>query len=53
MYELEQKDIDGEGTEKLFFDYLGKAYQSFLSGDDEQDAALEQELMHEFGIIYP
>lgn len=37
-------DFEGEASSKVIFEYLGSAYKSFLSGDDEYYASLEEQL---------
>jgi len=41
-------DGDPASDEKAFYDYLGRAYASFLMGDDDLYTALEQELVSGF-----
>lgn len=44
----ESEGLGGDGNNKLFFNYLGEAYHSFLNEDDELFAALDTELEENF-----
>jgi len=41
------EDLDAENPDKMFFDYLARAYESFLQGVDDDDQ-LENELQQAF-----
>jgi kinetochore protein NDC80 len=41
------EDLDAENPDKMFFDYLARAYESFLQGSDD-DGQLEEELAQAF-----
>jgi len=41
------EDLDAENPDKMFFEYLARAYESFLSGNDD-DEQLENELAQAF-----
>ncbi|KTW31703.1 kinetochore-associated Ndc80 complex subunit NDC80 [Pneumocystis jirovecii RU7] len=45
--EIDIDDNNDNDAEKIFFDYLTKAYRVFLSGDDDF-SEMEKELEHEF-----
>jgi len=46
----EEEDLEklGQNSDKAFFSYLGEAYTSFLSGDDNTYTALEEDLVQNF-----
>lgn len=39
-----------QNSDRIFFEFLAKAYQSFLSGEDTDSVALEEELASSFGV---
>ena len=43
--------IDTEAADKVFFDYLSRAYGAFLSAEDEVFEELETELRENFGTL--
>lgn len=42
--EREEEEMENNSANDMFFHYLGKAYRSFMSGDDAYYDSLEQGL---------
>lgn len=46
---MQEDGLESENPDKMFFDYLSQAYESFLAGHDN-DQQLEEELAAQFGL---
>ena len=44
-----QNEVGDENSDKIFFDFLAKAYASFLAGTDGDSSQLEEDLAASFG----
>ncbi len=44
-------EVGEENSDKIFFDFLAKAYASFLAGTDGDSTQLEEDLAASFGVI--
>jgi SMC interacting uncharacterized protein involved in chromosome segregation len=44
-----QNEVGEENSDKIFFDFLAKAYASFLAGTDNDSTQLEEDLAASFG----